>query len=36
MMHAAEFHHHLGDANICEHIEEALVRAAEISRGQAA
>ena len=36
MMRAAEFHRHVGDANICENIEAALARAATIHRSQAA
>ena len=30
LMHAAEFHQHVGEANICASIEAALVRAAEL------
>jgi hypothetical protein len=29
-MHAAEFHQHVGEANICVSIEAALARAAEL------
>jgi sulfate permease, SulP family len=31
LMHQAEFHQHVGDQNICPHIEAALVRAAAIA-----
>ena len=31
LMHAAEFHHHLGDENICPSIEAALQRAIELA-----
>jgi sulfate permease, SulP family len=36
MMRAAEFHRHVGDANICENIEVALARAATIHHSHAA